>query len=526
MAAYGGYVATQPIDFGAMASDFTGKAIAIQEAQKQREEKQALLQQQRAEKIAARDEERTYKEQQDVLRDIERQAIEDNKIISKPIPFTGSKTMDDLSAKVVPLVADSNYELNKLMKEDPSKSAELSAKKANMNRDFQAYAQVPEVAIKGKQYLTEQAKYQSKIGQMLGGKYNSILDVGRKNVTKTPDYRLVFFDKDEEGKDIPDSGVPVSSISNYGAYEDKAVDYDKEIADLKLGVYNQLNASGRSQIEIKSAKLNPEYQAITNSFAKSKAATPPDIARILVELGGYGAYVDGQNNIAPQNQIDPATGNEFVKPVIKFELTETGGYYPIVTQGMQREAEDLIKRKIDASVGADITKTRNPEFVSGEGGVDKLIQRDEVREVKKMKPLLIKAKIANDFFYGSRYGEIKQAAMQNGVKNPTISDKESYKVLYGIPKGKKKVEEIARFNTADEAYAYLTGKPNVVEAAAEYQLAKDYATENDLNIQPATKEVLTFDMKAARGMAPGKSDEEIKAIIIKQNPGKRLLWQN
>jgi hypothetical protein len=98
--------------------------------------------------------------------------------------------------------------------------------------------------------------------------------------------------------------------------------------------------------------------------------------------------------------------------------------------------------------------------------------------------------------------------------------------LYGIPKGKKKIEEIARFNTADEAYAYLTGKPNVVEAAAEYQLAKDYATENDLNIQPAAKETLTFDMKAARKMAPGKNDEEIKSIIIKQNPGKRLLWQN
>jgi hypothetical protein len=526
MAAYGGYVAAQPADISGLVSEFGTKIAAQQQSQKEREERSALIEQQRAEKIAAKEEERAYREQQDILKDVERQSIEDNKIISKPIPFVGSKTLDDLSAKVVPLVADSYAFLNKEIKADPSKAADLSAKKANLNRDFQTYVEVPNIAIKGKQYLTEQAKNQSKIGQMLGGKYNSILDVGRKQVKTNDDYRLVFSDNDEEGKLILDSEVPVTAISNYAAYEDKAVDYDKDIADLKLGVYNQLNASGRSQIEIKSPKLNPEYQAVTNSFAKSKAATPPDIARILVELGGYGAYVDGQNNIAPQNQIDPATGNEFVKPVIKFELTDNGGYYPIVTQGMQREAEDLIKRKIDASVGADITKTRNPEFVSGESGVDKLIQRDEIREAKKMKPLLTKAKIANDFFYGNRLGEIKAAARLNGIGNPTISDKVDYKVLYGVPKGKKKVEEIARFNTPDEAYAYLTGKSNVVEAAAEYQLAKDFATENDLNIQPATKETLTFDMKAARGMAPGKSDEEIKAIIIKQNPGKRLLWQN
>lgn len=504
MAAYGGYVAAEPLNLSGLITDFGTKALAIKEAQKEREEKQTLLKQQKAEKIAARDEERAYKEQQDVLKDIEKKAEEDNKIISKPIPFTGSKTMDDLSARVVPLVADLTASLTKEMKADPSRAPELSAKKANLTRDFQAYSEVPQVAIKGKQYLTEQAKNQSKIGQMLGGKYNSILDVGRKNVTENDDYRLVFFDTDENGKEIPNSGVPISAIANYGAYADNRVDYDKEIADLKLGEYSQITSSGgRSQIETKSAKLNPEYEAVTNSFARSKTTAPEDITRVLVELGGYGAYIDGQNNIQPQNQIDPETGNEFVKPIIKFELTENGGYYPIVTQGMQREAEALIKKRIDASMGVDVSKTRNPDVALGDGEVKepKDIARGDVAEAKKIvSKLQSRSEAANIFKRVPGYKEKMEALARNaGYKDVQIVHDGSGLAIRGKVSKNDKVKTLQEFSNVGSLYSFMNGLDPIVGQKEFSELANEDINDYLSIVQSGKEQMLKRTKKSTAG---------------------------
>ena len=61
---------------------------------------------------------------------------------------------------------------------------------------------------------------------------------------------------------------------------------------------------------------------------------------------------------------------------------------------------------------------------------------------------------------------------------------EGYKILYGIPKGKSKVVEIARLNTAGEIYAYTTGKENLIDAIGEYDRAKEYMSENVPEPQP------------------------------------------
>jgi hypothetical protein len=462
-----------------MASDFTGKAIAIQKAQKAKEEKQSLLNQQKAEKIAAKTEERTYKEQQDALKDIEKQAIDDNKIISKPIPFTGSKTMDDLSAKVVPLVADKVALYTKLMKQDPSKSAELSAKKSNMTRDYQSYVNIPGVAIKGKEYLTKVAKDQSPIGIMLGSKWNSMLDVGTKNVTDNEDGRLIFFDRDQEGNEIPDSGIPVSAIANYGAYQDNSVDYDKKIADLQLAEYSQITSSGgRGQIETKSAKLNPNYEPVVNSFVTKETTTPPDIARILVQFGGYGAYVDGQSNIPPKGQIDPATRNEFVKPVIKFELTDNGGYYPIVTEGMRKEAEAIMRQKVEASIGVDVSKTRNPDVIANTGGGSgpRDIPRGDVAEAKKMVAKLAdKQKAESIFRREAGYLKSLKSMVDPRIKNMQIVNLPGGGLgIRGFRTGetKSKTRVLEELTSAADIYAYMKGL-NIAAGANEFNQLVD-----------------------------------------------------
>lgn len=549
MTAYGGYVAAQPVDFSGLISDFGAKAIAIQKANKAKEEKKQLLQQKSVEKQTLKQEERDYKEQQDAIKNIERQEQEDKKIIDKPIPFTGSKTMDDLSAKVVPLVADANFTLSKLMKEDPSKSAELSAKKSNLNRDFQSYVEVPKTAIEGKKYLTEQAKNQSPIGQMLGGKYNSILDVGRKNVSATQDGRLIFFDTNEKGEEIPDSGVPISAIANYGAYADNDVDYDKEIDDLKLGEYSQITGTGgRSQIETKSAKLNPQYENVTNSYARSKTATAPDIARVLVKLGGYGAYVDDVNNIPSQPQIDPKTGEESYKPIIKFELTENGGYYPIVTEGMRKEAEAILKQKIDASISVDVNKTRNPDLALGNGGEKgpKDIPKMDIVEAKK-KIRQIESKEDSDNIFNRVPGfkaKLENMAKKSGYKNVTIVDLPGgglgIRATVGAEKPSK-AKVIQEFNNGESIYSWRNGLDPKVGASEYSELSQE--NKNDYleianagkeqmfkragkQISETPKETIYVDVSVLKKNNPNSTVAELKKYIMDQNKGKKIRWQN
>lgn len=509
MAAYGGYVAAEPLNLSGLITDFGTKAIAIQEANKEREEKKQLLQQQSAEKQALKEEERAYKEQQDALKSIEEQYKEDQKIISKPIPFTGSKTLDDLSAKVIPLVADSNYELNKLMKEDPSNSAELSAKKANMNKDFQTYVQIPETAIKGKQFITGVAKKQSKVGSMFGGKYISMLDVSRKNVTRTPDYRLLFFEKDEDGKDIPNSGIPVSAIANYGAYQDEYVDYDKEIADLNLGEYSQITSSGgRSQIETKSAKFNPQYEAVVNTYARSKTRTPEDITRILVEFGGYGAYIDGQNNISPQTQIDPATGNEYVKPVINFILTDNGGYAADnITQAMQNEAETILKQKVDASIGVDVSKTRNPEYVS-EGGEKEprdIPRMDVVEANKKVRQIESKDDSISIFKRVPGYkAKLESLAKKAGYKNVQIVYRNGGLAILGKVNKGDAVKTLQEFNNPESIYSWRNGLDTIVGSNEFSELVKEKKEEYLDIVNTGKEQMLNRAKKSTGGSKVGR----------------------
>jgi hypothetical protein len=516
MAAYGGYVATQPVDFGAMASDFTGKAIAIQEAQKQREEKKQLLQQQYAEKQAEKEAE-IQKEQ---FKNIEQQTTDALKIINAENPITPSPTINDILSKSVSLGADTAFLLERDQKADPANALTFRSQRQNLTQDISNLKNATSEYAKGADVLMKAMPDQSKQGQFLASVYLNNGDLQGMDVAITPDRRLGFYKKDPQtGEAIPGTGFSPDMFSKYNLYADPKRDYNKILDDFKIGTFDVIEKSGpRTQTKTTSEKLNPLYGDAKKSFIKGLTGSDADVARILTDLGGYGMYAN------ELNQVPGESGKS-----VMYRYSPKGAYLPVIDDKMRAEAAAILDKGLEARIKEAKQETKDADITvnaGGGSGIDKFIQREDIKEAKKMKPLLIKSKIANDFFYGNRLGEMKAAARSNGIGNPTITEKDNYKILYGVPKGKTKATEIARFNTADEAYAYLTGKSNVVEAAAEYQLAKDYATENDLNIQPASKETLTFDMKAARGMAPGKSDEEIKAIIIKQNPGKRLLWKN
>ena len=516
MAAYGGYVAAQPADISGLVSEFGTKIAAQQQAQKEREQRGALLEQQRAEKLAEKEAE-LQKEQ---FQNVERQTSEALKIINAENPITPSPTINDILSKSVSLGADTAFLLERDQKADPANALTFRSQRQNLLQDISSLKNATGEYAKGAETLMNAMPNQSKQGQFLAGIYLNNGDLQGMDVAITPARRLGFYKKDPEtGEAIPGTGFSPDMFSKYNLYTDKKLDYNKVLDEFKIGTYDKIVSSGpRTQTKITSEENNPLYQDAKKSFISGLAGSDVDVARILTDLGGYGMYA---------NEINKVPGES--GKMIVYKYSPKGAYLPVIDDKMRAEAKDILDKGLQARVKESKQETKDQDIVvntGGGSGIDKVLQREELIEDRKTKPLVVKAKIANDFFYGNRYGEMKQAAVQNGFSKPSISDKIDYKILYGIPKGKTKPVEIARFNTPDEAYAYLTGKPNVVEAAAEYQTAKNYAERKGLNIQPPSKETVTFDMKAARGMAPGKSDEEIKAIIIKQNPGKRLLWKN
>lgn len=516
MAAYGGYVAAQPVDISGLVSEFGTRVAAQQQAQKEREQRGALLEQQRAEKLAEKEAE-LQKEQ---FQNVERQTSEALKVINAENPITPSPTINDILSKSVSLGADTAFLLERDQKADPANALTFRSQRQNLIQDISSLKNATAEYAKGSEMLMKAMPDQSKQGQFLAGIFLNNGDLEGMDVAITPARRLGFYKKDPQtGEAIPGTGFSPDMFSKANFFTDKKVDYNKVLDDFKIGTFDVIQKSGpRTQTKTTSEKLNPLYDDAKKAFIKGLTGSDADVARILTDLGGYGMYAN------ELNQVPGESGKSIV-----YRYSPKGAYIPAIDDKMRAEAASILDRGLEARIKEAKQETKDADITVNAGsgsGIDKFIQREDIKEAKKMKPLLIKSKIANEFFYGNRYGEMKAAASKKGISKPTISDKVDYKILYGIPKGKTKVEEIARFNTPDEAYAYLTGRSDVVDAAAEYQLAKDYATENDLNIQPAPKETLTFDMKAARGMAPGKSDEEIKAIIIKQNPGKRLLWQN
>lgn len=477
MAAYGGYVAAQPADISGLVSEFGTRVAAQQQAQKEREEKGALLEQQRAQKLAEKEAE-LQKEQ---FQNVEKQTSEALKIINAENPITPSPTINDILSKSVSLGADTAFLLERDQKADPANALTFRSQRQNLIQDISSLKNATSEYAKGAETLMKAMPDQSKQGQFLAGVYLNNGDLEGMDVAITPARRLGFYKKDPEtGEAIPGTGFSPDMFSKYNLYTDKKVDYNKVLDDFKIGTYDKIVSSGpRTQTKITSEANNPLYQDTKKAFINGLTGSDADVARILTDLGGYGMYA---------NEINKVPGES--GKMIAYKYSPKGAYLPVIDDKMRAEAKDILDKGLQARVKESKQETKDQDIVvnaGGGSGIDKFIQREDIKERRKMEPLLNKVRITNDFFYNNDFGPIKAAAVQNGITKPTITDKKSYKILYGIPKGEKKIREIARFNSPREAHAYLTGKSNIVEAAAEYDMADNYAIENAIDIRKKAK---------------------------------------
>lgn len=317
-----------------------------------------------------------------------------------------------------------------------------------------------------------------------------------------------------------------SAMLNPGNLVDLKVDINdgvttflKRVADYGVSVDK---GSGKI-LNIESAKQNPSFNKALDAQVNALTVTPRSTTSVLTDY--IGDYQFFESDAQKKELIAKGTPED---KLIKVER-KNGVYEPIPTAKQEEVAKQYVRDQIEVGVGYKETRTQGFAPQRAEKADKPSVY--EMKEEKRLAGNINKAKIANEFMDPTgglnRFGEVKQIAIDNGVRKPLISERaDGTKILLGIPRGKTKQEVIQEFRTPAQAYAYLTGKANVLQGADEYDEAVQEADLRGVSIKPAPKQAITFNMKAARQMAPDLSDEEIKAKIIKQYPGKKLIWKN
>ena len=306
---------------------------------------------------------------------------------------------------------------------------------------------------------------------------------------------------------------------------DLKVNIDDQVSSFvkRLGEVGVVTDLGNGKIKlVESAQNNPAYKEALKAQVNALTATPRSTASILTDyVGGYKFF---ESEAQKKELIASGTPESKLISVER----KNGVAEPILTAVQETEAEAFVKNQIEAGVG---TKTQQTQGFAPQRALrpERPSAADKKTE-RILKQNVTKAIIANEFMDptgGSRrFGEIKNAAIQMGIRNPIIVErKDGTKVLKGIRKGSEDEEEIQQFVSPNQVYAFLEGKDNVLGSSADYEEAVDYASEQGIDVRPMPKTPITIDMNAARGIAPGKSDKEIKSMIIKQYPGQRLLWK-
>jgi hypothetical protein len=369
----------------------------------------------------------------------------------------------------------------------------------------------------------------SGFGRYRSEKYGQQLDIKDGQLYVNPDSLRIYGTKanPQTGKVDSTSNVysPVSMI-NESNIVDKRVDLNDGISTFlkRVAEFGEVTDLGGGKIKVsENARENPKYQAAVSAQVTAMTVTPFKATSILIDYaGGYqAAETESEKKalIAKGVPADKIITAERVNGVLTPKLTPT----------QQKAAESYVRDQIEVGVGQKESQTQGYAPQRADKAQEPSVW--EKKEQKRIERNISKLKAAKEFMDPSggkaRWGEIKQVAIDNGATKVTISERpDGSKILYGIPRGKKKVEVIQEFRTGPQAFSYLTGRSNVSEGVADYDEAMEEADFRGINVNPAPKESITFDMKAARQMAPDLSDEEIKAKIIKQYPGKKLIWKN
>lgn len=361
MAAYGGYVAAQAADISGLVSEFGKRTAAIQEAKAEREEKQALLKQQREQKIAERDEERAYRAQQELTKSADEYALSAMKSISDASAATGSQTYEEIGTGVTYDLADFIGNVTSDIKSNRINPLEGKIAIQKMTKSYNDFVAGKKNFSEGLQFLQENGNKQSELGKSMGAIYASLGDVGTKTYKIDPKEGIIFYEMDPQTqKPVPNSSIPTNAFANYKAYKDDEVDYNKIMSDFAVASRTLFAPSGPiTQNKKVSEEANKGYASERDLYAKQHLSNPMDVARYLTQVGGYGIFSQGK-------QVKEA---EEGKPSIVLEMTRDGVLLPAnITPEMKEEAMNSMKAGIDARAKESQQISRNPNIIVNTGG--------------------------------------------------------------------------------------------------------------------------------------------------------------
>ena len=320
-----------------------------------------------------------------------------------------------------------------------------------------------------------------------------------------------------------------SAMLNPGNLVDLKVDVNNGVTEFlkRVADYGVSIDKGSGKIlNIEDARKNPSFTKALDAQVNALTVTPRSTTSVLTDY--VGDYQFFESDAQKRELISKGTPED---KLIKVER-KNGVYEPVPTAKQEEVAKQYVRNQIEVGVGYKETRTQGFAPVREKADKPSVF---ELKEEKRLTRNINKAKAALEFMDPTgglnRFGEIKQVAIDNGVRKPVVVQRaDGTNVLKGIPRGKTKEEIIQEFRTPAQAYAYMTGKSNVSEGIADFDEAVEEADLRGINIKPAKKEVMTFDMNAARKAAQDRgenlTDEEIKAKIIKQFPNKTYRWRN
>jgi len=461
MAEYAGYVASPPINYGEITNGLVSNVIAIDQAK--------------------REEDRKTQESFDKY-------FDDNLNSIKDFEYSQSQTVNDMLSSVAQGIKKTMYDVKKTGSKQQLNSTASNFKTSinNINGAIKAsnenFKIIDEAIRKGEV---------SSMGNIYSDFFSDAMNTKKSSLMAMPNGTISYVQYDNDGKISPtNSFFDPAVLKTAAPFLDRNVDYDKDLNTWATNIGTYEDEQGR--ITTISPKLNPAFPNAKKTKIADLTSTPRNTARFLSSVAGYQGYKDEASR---QKLIDNGVPKD---KLIEVRLIN-GVPQPIITDELTNKAQQIADQQIEQRVGFK-TRLDEPRDSGGLRGLELLLYKEQKAEQKAMKPLVAKAAIADKIYSSnnaSDWGPLKEAARLRGVKSPTITNtNEGYKILYGIPKGKRNPVEIARFNSAGEIYAYTTGKENVIDALGEYDRAKDYMSEttpepqqsqNTISLQEATE---------------------------------------
>jgi hypothetical protein len=462
MAEYAGYVASPPINYGQITDGLVSNIIAIDQAK--------------------REQERKTQEAFDKYYD-------DNVKTIKDFEYSKSPTFN---SKVIPLADQYKKVIYNAKKTGSKQQVGLitSNAKTSINNINQAMKSISDnVGVIEKTTLEGK---NSDMGNVYSDYYAEIVSPNNGEFTVLDDGTTAYTLYNNDGKiESTNRMFDPATLIKPTPFLDPKIDYEKNLTDWVASIGSVPDKDGR--ITTISPKLNPAFPNAKKTKIADLTSTPRNTARFLSSVAGYKGFKDEASR---QKLIEDGVPEE---KLIQVSLVN-GIPQPILTDAQKKQAKLIAAQQIDQRVGIKMTEKSESGGLSGLGlFYEREAYKAQAAEQKSMKPLVSKAAIADKIYSSndtSDWGPLKEAARLRGVKSPTITNtNEGYKILYGIPKGKRSPVEIARFNSAGEIYAYTTGKENVIDALGEYDRAKEYMSEmspepqqsqNTISLQEAT----------------------------------------